>query len=105
MFERARSQGFDDVLFMNERGEITEGAISNVFVEAGGTLYTPPVANGALQGVYRRHILETTSAAVKTLFPSDLSSADAVYICNAIRGMRRVEWNDTARLHPDPRNR
>lgn len=99
MFAEARRGGFDDVLFMNERGEITEGAISNVFVKAGGRLYTPPAANGLLQGVYRRHILETTSSVIeKTLLLSDLRLADALYICNAVRGMRRVELDDSMRL-------
>ncbi len=41
-FEAARREGFDDVLFLNRRGEVTEGAISNVFVEKGGRWFTPP---------------------------------------------------------------
>ena len=54
---RAAREGFDDVLFLNLRGEVTEGAISNVFVEKDGRWSTPPVECGLLGGVHRRHLL------------------------------------------------
>ena len=95
-FQEAVDAGFDDVLFMNERGEMTEGAISNIFIEKGGRWLTPPVKCGLLAGVYRRHLLETlASGEERVLNPEDLRLADAVYLCNAVRGLRRVEidWN------------
>ena len=88
----AKSQGFDDVLFFNERGELTEGAISNVVIQVGAALYTPPLSCGVLPGVFRRHLLETNPAASeRVLTLRDLVTADAIYICNAVRGMRRVK--------------
>jgi para-aminobenzoate synthetase/4-amino-4-deoxychorismate lyase len=106
-FEAAARAGFDDVLFFNLRGELTEGAISNVLLEIGGRWLTPPVECGLLAGIYRRHLLESrpqqtsaaqtggsqTSAAIeeRVLFEEDLRSADAIYLCNAIRGLRRVQ--------------
>lgn len=90
-YEQALRQGYQDVLFLNERGEVTEGTISNVFIEKEGRWFTPPVACGLLPGVYRRHLLETKPAEEKTLRIEDLTSADAVYICNAVRGCRRVK--------------
>ncbi len=87
----AQAQGFDDVIFLNERGELTEGAISNLFVESGGRLYTPPLECGLLPGVYRRHVLATDPRAEeRVLRLEDLRAADVVYICNAVRGMRKV---------------
>jgi para-aminobenzoate synthetase/4-amino-4-deoxychorismate lyase len=68
-----------------------EGAISNVFIEKEGQWFTPPVACKLLPGIYRRHLLETKPAAAeRTLQLEDLASADAVYICNAVRGCREV---------------
>ena len=99
-FEQAQREGFDDVLFFNMRGELTEGAISNVFVEKDGKLLTPPVECGLLAGVYRRHLLETrTDVEERVLRVEDLRSADAVYLANAVRGLRRVliEWQSAAR--------
>ncbi len=87
----ARANGYGEVVFLNERGEITEGAISNIIIERGGRLFTPPVSAGLLNGVYRRHLLEhTTNISEKTIFPADLLSADALYCCNAVRGMWKV---------------
>jgi para-aminobenzoate synthetase/4-amino-4-deoxychorismate lyase len=91
-FEKAAREGFDDVLFLNLRGEVTEGAISNVFVEKDGRWFTPPVECGLLAGVYRRHLLETRpEIAERVLFLDDLRRADAIYLANAVRGLRRVE--------------
>ena len=94
-FRDAVEAGFDEVLFLNRHGEVTEGAISNVFVEKGGRWLTPKVDCGLLAGVYRRHLLETrTEIEERALFAEDLQGADAVYICNAVRGMRRatIHW-------------
>jgi para-aminobenzoate synthetase/4-amino-4-deoxychorismate lyase len=96
-FKEAMNKGFDDVLFMNEREEVTEGAISNIFVQMDGKWLTPPVECGLLAGVYRRHLLETlTGAEERVLYAEDLRRADAVYLCNAVRGLRRVtiEWEE-----------
>jgi len=91
-FEQAAREGFDDELFLNLRGEITEGAISNVFVEKDGRWFTPPLECGLLAGVYRRHLLETRpDIEERVLFIADLRSADAIYLANAVRGLRRVD--------------
>jgi len=91
-FAAASSAGFDDILFVNSRGEVTEGAISNVLIEKDGRWYTPPVACGLLPGVYRRFLLETRVDLEERIFTlDDVRNADAVYICNAVRGLRRVD--------------
>jgi para-aminobenzoate synthetase/4-amino-4-deoxychorismate lyase len=91
-FKAAVDAGFDDVLFLNEHGEVTEGAISNVFVEKDGKWLTPPVECGLLAGVYRRHLLETRAGVEeRVLREEDLRRADAVYLANAVRGVRRVQ--------------
>ncbi|MBV8399287.1 MAG: aminotransferase class IV family protein, partial [Acetobacteraceae bacterium] len=56
--ERARlcRAGVDEVVFLNLRGEVCEGAIANIFVARGGTLLTPPVSCGLLPGVLRAHL-------------------------------------------------
>jgi para-aminobenzoate synthetase/4-amino-4-deoxychorismate lyase len=88
----AHTEGFDEVLFANEKGELTEGAISNLFIERAGKLLTPPLACGLLPGVYRRHLLETrTNAEERVLTLADLHTADAVYLCNSVRGLRAVK--------------
>jgi para-aminobenzoate synthetase/4-amino-4-deoxychorismate lyase len=91
-FAAAVGAGFNDVLFLNTRGELTEGAVSNVLIEKNGRWYTPPVECGLLPGVYRRYLLETrVHLEEKILTLDDVRNADAVYICNAVRGLRRID--------------
>jgi para-aminobenzoate synthetase / 4-amino-4-deoxychorismate lyase len=100
-YKRAVAEGFDEVLFLNERGELTEGAISNLFLSKDGKLLTPPLTSGVLPGIYRRHVLETHSnAQEKVLTLEDLDSADAIYICNSIRGMNEVKLHALATTAP-----
>jgi len=90
-FSVAYSSGFADILFLNTREEITEGAVNNLFIEKSGHWYTPPVDCGVLPGVYRRHLLTIRpDIEEKILFINDLKAADSVHICNAVRGLRRV---------------
>lgn len=90
-YKEALRKGYDEVLFLNERDEVTEGAISNVFIEKDGQWFTPPVRCGLLPGIYRRHLLESKpGAGEKILRLDDLAAADAVYISNAVRGLRKV---------------
>jgi para-aminobenzoate synthetase/4-amino-4-deoxychorismate lyase len=86
---KANEEGFDEALFLNERGELTEGAITNLFVEISGRLYTPPAASGLLEGVFRRRMLSDRAlhAAERTLFPVDLKNADRIFLTNSVRGI------------------
>ena len=90
-YAQARADGFDEVIYINERGEITEGAISNIFIQQDNKLLTPPLTSGVLPGIYRRHLLETNRTAEERILTlHDLETAEAIFICNSVRGMRRV---------------
>jgi para-aminobenzoate synthetase / 4-amino-4-deoxychorismate lyase len=94
-YAHARANGLDDILFLNEKGELAEGAISNVFLERAGKLLTPPLSCGVLDGVYRRHLLQTRpEAEEQILTAADLHTADAIYLCNALRGIYKVKLLD-----------
>ena len=87
LHREAVGKGFDEVIFLNERGEVAEGSRTNVVAEFGSRRITPPVSSGALPGVYRRFLLETCSDLEEgVLFPEDLHRADALYVCNAVAG-------------------
>jgi len=76
-----------DAIFCNTRGEVCEGARSNVYVERDGVLLTPPVSSGLLPGVMRRHLLESGRAVERVLYRGDLLTAPAIYLSNALRGL------------------
>lgn len=88
-WREAEAKGAFDTLFFNERGELTEGGRSNVFVKLAGRWWTPPLASGVLPGVMRSILLEDDAnlqAAEKVLTEADVLNAEALLVCNALRG-------------------
>jgi para-aminobenzoate synthetase/4-amino-4-deoxychorismate lyase len=84
----ARARGLDELVFLNERGEIVEGAISTIFLELDGRLVTAPLASGALDGVLRRALFEMgADVAERVVTIDDLTRADAVWFGNSVRGL------------------
>ena len=84
LFE-AQQAGFDDVVLLNERGEVAECTAANIFCARNGKVFTPPLTSGCLAGITRSVMLEIGPAAgvpIKegTLFPEDLYTADEVFI-------------------------
>jgi para-aminobenzoate synthetase/4-amino-4-deoxychorismate lyase len=89
--QQAAKDGLADLVFQNENGQVTEGAISNIFIELDGEWLTPPIECGLLNGVYRSHLLESRPEIVERAFTTDeLRRADAIHLCNAVRGLRKV---------------
>jgi para-aminobenzoate synthetase/4-amino-4-deoxychorismate lyase len=80
-----------DAIFLNTRGEVCEGARSNIFVERDGMLLTPPLACGLLPGVMRRQLIESGRAVERVLRLEDLRAAPALYMANALRGLIAVQ--------------
>jgi para-aminobenzoate synthetase/4-amino-4-deoxychorismate lyase len=91
----AESKGAFDVLFMNDRGELTEGGRTNIFLQVENNWYTPPLASGLLPGIMRGLLLEDTKfgATEKVLFVDDLLKADQILLCNSLRGGMNAELN------------
>ncbi|WP_206999119.1 aminodeoxychorismate synthase component I [Trinickia mobilis] len=87
-WREAEAHGGFDMLFFNEHGELTEGGRSNVFVKLDGRWWTPPLSSGVLPGVMRRVLLDDASfqAAERVLVLADLLNAEALMVCNALRG-------------------
>jgi para-aminobenzoate synthetase/4-amino-4-deoxychorismate lyase len=81
----------DEVLYLNERGELAEGSRTNVFIERGGELLTPSLSSGLLPGVLRSELLRTCKAKEAVLTLEDVSRADAVYVGNSVRGLVKAE--------------
>jgi len=84
-------KGFDDVIFQNENGEITEGAITNIMISKNDMLFTPPIASGLLNGCYRGDLLTSNNdLSEKTLFINDIVTADEVYILNSVKKLIKI---------------
>lgn len=83
-----------DAIFLNERGEVCEGARSNVFVQKNGQLFTPPLHCGLLAGVLRQSLLNEGRVIEKVLTVNDLTGADSLFLGNALRGLIPVTLLD-----------
>ena len=96
-FSRYKKQGFFDVIFLNKKKKICEGAISNIFIKKRGIYYTPPVSCGLLPGVFREYFIKTHKGIIKEkiLAIEDLRTADIIYCANSVRGMIRVKLVQT----------
>ncbi len=81
---------FDEVLFLNERGEVVEGSRTNIFVERNGVLLTPPLDAGALDGVLRQSLIAEGSCREAVLLPEDLSGG--FHLGNSLRGLIKASF-------------
>ena len=85
----ARAAGADEAILLNTRGEVAEGAASNVFVVRGGTLLTPPIDAGALPGIARATVLELAPSLAlepreSTVTLDALRAADEAFLTNSL---------------------
>lgn len=87
-WQAAEALGGFDMLFVNERGELTEGGRSNLFVKLDGQWVTPPLASGVLPGVMRAVLLDDPAfgAVERIVTRDDLARAQALLLTNALRG-------------------
>ncbi|MGE6742716.1 aminotransferase class IV family protein [Allorhizobium pseudoryzae] len=84
----------DEVLLLNERGELCEGTITNLFVESdGGVLITPPLSSGLLPGILRADLIREGKARSDILRPADLKGRK-VFVGNSLRGLIAAELVD-----------
>jgi len=86
----SQQAGYDEVVLLNERGEVAECTAANIFCAREGRVATPPLSSGCLEGVTRGLVLELgpregVRVEERTLFPDDLYSADEVLISSTNR--------------------
>ena len=89
-FQKVRKGEIYDEIFFNEKGELTEGARSNIILQLGGKLYTPPVQCGLLNGIFRQKFLNEGKCTEKILYKKDLENAEKIFCVNSVRGMVEV---------------
>lgn len=94
-YEQAHADGFDEVVLLNERGEVSECTSANIFAAFGGKVVTPPLSSGCLPGITRHVLLHEVkvpgySVEEATLTASDLNRADQVFITSTTRELLAV---------------
>lgn len=93
--ETAQCRGFDEVILLNERGEVAECTSANLFIANGNQVSTPPLSSGCLPGITREVLLGEIHVPgiqirEKVLIPADLESAEEVFITSTTRNLLPV---------------
>jgi branched-chain amino acid aminotransferase len=88
----AQREGFDEVVLLNERGEVSECTAANIFAAKGDKVLTPPLNSGCLEGVTRGVLTEVAgeagvSVVEQTLHLEDLYAADEVFVTSTNRNV------------------
>lgn len=99
--------GADEALLLNERGFVAEGSAENIFVVRNDRLHTPPVSDGALDGITRGILLELCQregmeASERTLTLYDVHTADECFLCGTGAEILPVRSVDGRRMNQSP---
>jgi para-aminobenzoate synthetase / 4-amino-4-deoxychorismate lyase len=89
-----RQTGCFDCLFLNERGEVTEGSFTTLFVRHGSQLLTPALSCGVLPGILRQSLLDSGEVKEALLTLEDVRKADALLVGNSVRGIMGVHLRE-----------
>ena len=86
----SETMGAEEVIYLNERGELAEGSRTTIFLERNGRLETPTLSSGLLPGTLRTELIAQGRAVEAVLTLEDLKSADAIFLGNSVRGLVRA---------------
>lgn len=86
----------DDVLLLNERGEVTEATLANVVIEQDGRRITPPVDCGLLAGTFRDYLLERGEIREAIVRPEDVRNAARLFLINSVRKWMPAQLSESA---------
>jgi len=90
-FKKFSSKNFFDEIFLNEKGELTEGCRTNIFIKKSGIWLTPPINSGIIRGIFRSYLLKTQQNTIETpLTINDLYNAEEVKMVNSVRGEVKI---------------
>ncbi len=86
----AIEKGADEAIMLNNAGHVACGTNCNIFIQEGAEWITPPLTDGILDGITRRHLIEEKPAIEEHITVDRLLAADTVYLTNSIIGVRTV---------------
>lgn len=97
----ATSRGADDAVLLNTHGRVVCFTAANLLARIGSVFVTPPVADGALPGTVRRHLLEQLPIKEESLTSAQLASADEIIATNCL-GIRQLLELDNKAVSSEP---
>lgn len=94
----AEEKSGNEAIMLNNRGDVACAAASNIFIIRHGKLLTPPLEDGALDGITRRNIIKKHGGTETSLSPADLAVSEGIYLTSSVRGVVAVETLDGKKL-------
>lgn len=88
--EEALEEGYNEVIFLNEKGYVSEGSFSNIFAVKNNVIFTPKISSGVLPGVVRNHLIKNYDVIEKEVTLDDIMNADEIFITNSLLGIMGV---------------
>lgn len=88
--KEAIKNGYNDALFLNEKGLVTETSCANIFLIRNGTILTPKIEDGLLGGIIRRWVINNFNVIEKSITLKELYDSDEVFITNSLMGVMKV---------------
>ena len=86
----ARRRGMDEPVFINTKGQLAEGATTNLFFGKNGRLYTPPLSCGLLDGIVRKFVMQKFPVEEKAVYPCEAGEYDEMMVTNSLLGIMPV---------------
>jgi branched-subunit amino acid aminotransferase/4-amino-4-deoxychorismate lyase len=96
----AKERGGNEAILLNNRGNVACASASNIFVVQDGRLYTPPLADGTIDGIMRGSMIRRLGALEKSLMPADLQGSEGIFLTNSVRGVVPVVMLDGKKMAP-----
>ncbi|MDZ5034103.1 aminotransferase class IV, partial [Clostridium perfringens] len=88
--ESALKEGYDEVLFLNEKGYISQGTTSNIFIVKDNIEYTPNVRSVLLPGIVRDFIINYYEVYEKEITLDEVMESDEIFITNSLLGIMGI---------------
>ena len=83
--------GIHEMIFINTKGQISEGTVSNIFFVRKNTVYTPQLSCGLLPGILRSYIMERFPVTETIIYPDELVYYDECFVTNSLMGIMPVK--------------
>lgn len=94
----AKEKKANEAILLNNKGHIACASASNIFIQLKGKLVTPPLADGAVDGIARKMVIKRYGAAEKSLAADMLFSNEGIYLTNSVRGAVPVTMLDGKKI-------
>ncbi|MEI7620777.1 MAG: aminotransferase class IV, partial [Candidatus Falkowbacteria bacterium] len=89
--EKALGEGYEEAVFLNTKGFVTEACNSNIFFVKDGIIYTPSIECGLLNGVIRCFVVDNFDVTVGKFTMDQLMLADEAFLTNSVLGIMKVK--------------